>query len=338
MKKAKNRNLIILIVVLFFVLFGLSRLTDMTSGFGYPAFTSFSTGRQGTSLIYDTLRIMGYSVGRDITFLSADRSTDDVQFVIAPRHFSEAHAEGLMDWVIRGGQLMFFSRGNWDEHRLWGDIIPDSSVTVAGGVVHRVGFGTIFIGDARRIINISLLETDGEYGQMIVNVLESMNFRWIYFNEAYHGYGYNATFFEILPRSWRLVAWQVGIIFVVIVVHFGRRFGRPTPFYEEVEREENEYVFTLTNLYMSMGFGSTAVAVYDKKFRKQAADHFNIIVESNLEQIYEQWHSEGKHSLDKLKYLIDNQDTDLNTNRKQDRAEFMRMIRYYKELMKELKR
>jgi len=337
MKKAKNRNLIILIAVLFFVLFGLSRLTDITSGFGYPAFTSFSTGRQGTSLVYDTLRIMGYSVSRDIAFLTADRPTDNVQFVIAPRHFGEAHAESLMDWVIRGGQLMFFSRGNWDEHRLWRDITPDSSVAVAGGVVHRVGFGTIFIGDARRITNISLLEANGEYGQMIVDVLDTMNFRRIYFNEAYHGYGQNATFFEILPRPLRLVVWQLAIIFIILIIHLGRRLGRVTPFYEEVEREENEYVFTLTNLYMSMGLGSTALAVYEKKFKKQAAGYFNIIGESNLEQIYEQWRSEGKRSLDKLKYIIDNNGNDLNINRKQDRTEFMRIIRYYKELIKELK-
>jgi len=337
MKKAKNRNLIILVIVLFCVLFALTRLTDMTSGLGYPAFTSFSTGRQGTALLYDALRIMGYPVGRDIAFLSADRPTDNIQFVIAPRHFSEAHAEGLMDWVIRGGQLMFFSRANWDERRLWGDITPDSSIAVAGGVIHRVGFGTIFIGDARFVSNISLLETDGEYGQLIVNVLDTMNFRRIYFNEAYHGYGQNATFFEILPRPVRLAVVQLAVIFVVIIVHFGRQFGRPTPFYEEVEREENEYVFTLTNLYMSMGFGNTALAVYDKKFKKQAADYFNILGEFDYRQIYVQWRAEGKRSLDKLGYIIDNEGHDLNTRHKKDRAEFLKMIKCYKELIKELK-
>ena len=337
MKKAKNRNLIILVIALFFVLFALTRLTDMTLGFGYPPFTSFSAGRQGTSLMYDTLRIMGYPVGRDIMFLSADRPTDNVQFVIAPWQFSEAHAEGLMDWVIRGGQLMFFSASPRDERRLWGDITPDSSVTVEGGVIHRVGFGTIFVGDARRLTNISLLETDGEYGQLIVNVLDTMDFRRIYFNEAYHGYGQSATFFEILPRPVRLVVTQLAIVFVVVVVHFGKRFGRPATFYEEVEREENEYVFTLTNLYMSTGISSVALAVYDKKFKKQATDYFNTIGEPELEQIYELWRLEGKRSLDTLKYIIDNEDYELDTRCKKDRADFLKMIRYYKELIKELK-
>jgi len=337
MKKAKNRNLIILIIVLFFVLFGLTRLTDMTTGLGYPPFTTFSAGRQGTSLIYDTLRIMGYPVGRDITFLSANRPTDNVQFVIAPQQFGETHSEGLMDWVIRGGQLMFFSRGGWDDRRLWGDIVPDSSVNVAGGVIHHVGFGTIFVGDARRITNISLLESDGEYGQLIVNILDTMDFRRIYFNEAYHGYGQNATFFEILPRPVRLMTAQLTIVFVVIVVHFGRRFGRPVLFYEEAEREENEYVFTLTNLYMSMGLGSAALAVYDKKFKKQAANHFNLPGDTELNKLYEQWIREGKGSLDKLKYIIDNQDRDFKIKRKNERDEFLKMIKCYKELIKELK-
>jgi len=341
MKRAKsptNLRTIIIIVIAIVILSLLRGQLDMRSGLFEQPFTTFSTGRQGTSLVYDTLRIMGYPVGRDIMFLSADRPTDTVQIVIAPSHFSDMHRDGMMDWVIRGGQLMFFSRGSWEEMHLFAEFAPDSSRSVPGGTIHRVGFGTVFVGSARSITNISLIENDGYYGQMIADALDTMSFRRIYFNEAYHGSGQNPTFFEILPRPLRLFGMQLVIIFVIAIIHFGRRFGRATPYYEEVEREENEYVFTLTNLYMSMGMGSHALSIYERKFMKQAADSFNIIGEPEFRQIYEHWLAEGKPSLGKLEYIIENHGNEFNTKRKKERSEFLRMVRNYKELIKELKR
>jgi len=341
MKKAKspsNIKMIIFISALFVILLLVSGLVDMRSGLTQPSFTTFSTGRQGASLAYDTLRIMGYPVGRDIMFLSESRPTDNVQIVIAPRHFGDTHRDDMMDWVIRGGQLMFFSRGMWEAERLFENFAPDSSMAVAGGVIYRVGFGMVFVGDARRITNISLLDTDGDYGQMIADVLDTMNFRRIYFNEAYHGGGQNPTFFEILPRSLRLFGIQLVIAFIIAVIHFGRRFGRVVAYHEEVEREENEYVFTLTNLYMSMGLGSVALAVYDRKFKKRAAEYFNIIGEADYGRIYEHWRAEDKASHGKLEYIIQNQGKELNTKRASERSEFLKMVTSYKVLIKELER
>jgi len=326
-----------LIIVLFAALVGISRLVNIGAGLGYPPFTTFSTGREGAALVYDTLRIMGYPVGRDIIFLSAERPTDNVQFVIAPRNFSDEQIDGMIDWVIRGGQLMFFSRGWLDESRLLAGFTPDHVTPVAGGTIYRIGFGTLFVGDAREITNISLFETDGEYGQLIVNILDTMEFRRIYFNEAYHGYSQNATFFEVLPRTLRIMGIQFAIVAIVFVIHFGKRFGKPSTYYEEVEREENEYVFTLSNLYMSTGLGNTALAVYDRKLRKKAQDYFNMVSEPEFSQIYDCWRDEGKRSLGKLEYITRNREREFNTKRKRDRSEFLKMAAYYKELIKELK-
>ena len=337
MKRISLRRIII-IAVLIAILFMLSRLVNIGEGFWYPSFTTFSTRQDGVALVYDTLRIMGYPVGRDLMFLSAERPTDNVQFVIAPRIFSDAHRDGMIDWVIRGGQLMFFSDHWRDEERLFADFTPDRSMHVFGGTIHRIGFGTLFIGDAQSITNISLFETGGEYGQAIVDILDTMEFRRIYFNEAYHGYGTSITFFEMLPLPLRLMGIQLAVVAAVFTVYAGKRFGKPTPYYEEVEREENEYVFTLSNLYMSMGFGQAALAVYEKKFKKQAAKYFRTISEPEFSEIYNHWKNENKGSLGKLEYIIENKDREFNTKRQKERGEFMKMAAYYRELAKMLTR
>jgi len=335
-----NLRLIVLIAVLIAALLMLRQRFNFFEGLNSPPHTTFSTAKDGASLVYDSLRIMGYPVRRDTMFISAQRPVNNVQIVIAPAYFNEELREGMTDWVIRGGQLLFFDRATGANagRGLLSNTVIDGATPVPGGTLYRIGLGTVFVGDANRITNISLFETDGEYGQLIANLLETMDFVLIYFNEAYHGFNQNRTFFEILPLPLRLLGVQIGVIAVVVVLYKGRRFGKTAIYYEEEEREENEYVFTLSNLYMSVGLGSAAVSVYEKKFKKLAADYFGTVGEPDLYEIYELYKNENKESLGKLEYVISNHDTDFNTKRKKERAEFMKTINCYKDLIKELKK
>ena len=332
-----NLRRILLTALLIGALILTSRLVNFGEGLGQPPFTTFSTGHEGAALFFDSLRIMGFPVGRDTMFLSAERPVDNLQIIIAPQYFDADLIDGMIEWVIRGGTLMFFSRHERDTARLLSDIATDMAETLPGGVLYRVGLGRLFIGDAAGITNISLLETNGRHGQQMANILETLEFRRIYFNEAYHGFNHSMTFFEVLPLPLRLIGVQLGITALGAVLYLGRRFGKPSAYYDEVEREENEYVFTLSNLYMSIGLGSAVLEVYERKLKIMAADYFKTPFEVEYPQIYELWNKENKPSLGKLEYIIENHDTEPNTKRRKERREFLKMVACYKDLMKELK-
>jgi len=336
MKKINLRRIIVLLG-LFVLLFLVSRFTNIFGGLGYPPFTTFSSGKEGVSLVYDTLRVMGYPVGRDIMFLSAERPVNNVQFVIAPWYFDDELREGMIDWVVRGGQLMFFEYGRWQGNSLLSGVVPNNYIHIEGGTLYRIGFGTLFVGDASKITNISLFENNGEYGQLVVDILNTMEFRRIYFNEAYHGYNLSRSFFDILPQPLRLMGVQLALAGIVCVIYMGKRFGKPSPYYEEVEREENEYVFTLSNLYMSIGLGNAALSVYDRKLKKCAADYFRTLAEPDFHDIHALWKDEDKRHLGKLEYIIENREREFNIKRRKERGEFLKMAACYRDLIKELR-
>lgn len=335
-----NLRLIVFTAFLAVALLIIRQRFNFFEGIGFPPYTTFSTVDEGASLVYDTLRIMGYPVARDTMFISAARPTGNIQIVIAPRQFNDELRDDMIDWVIHGGRLMFFDTvtGANAGRRLLSGVTTDGTTPVEGGTIYRIGLGTLFVGDANRLTNISLLETDGEYGQLIVNIINTMDFTRIYFNEAYHGYNQNRTFFEILPPTIRLMSFQIGIIAVTAIIYLSRRFGKTVAYYEEAEREENEYVFTLSNLYMSIGLGSAVLSVYNKKFKKLCADYFETVAEPDSYEIYELWKGASKPSLGKLEYIIANQNKSYNTKRKKERAEFLKTVACYKELIKELKK
>jgi len=338
MIKINLRRIVVFAVLLAAVLM-LSRRSNFFEGLSEPPFTTFSTGYEGAALLYDSLKIMGFPVGRDTMFLSAERPAGNVQIVIAPRYFDDELIDGMTDWVIHGGQLIFFSDNPQADDRLFqARVRPDATQRGGPFIWHRVGLGMVFIGDANEITNISLLENGGSHGQLVANLLEAMDFSRIYFNEAYHGYNQNMTFFEMLPLPLRLAGMQIIIVIIIAVLYLGRRFGKPSPYYAEAEREENEYVFTLTNLYMSIGLGSAALGVYDRKLRKLAADYFKAPLDVDYHRIHELWKSENKPSLIKLEYVIENCHREFNTKKSKERNKFLKMIACYRTLIKELKK
>jgi len=315
------------------------RLVSFGEGLSEPAFTTFSTGSEGAALFYDSLRIMGFPVTRDTIFLSAERPVNNVQIIIAPQFFDDELLESMIAWVIHGGSLLFFSQQDSDVRRILSTAEPDLATPAPGGIMYRVGLGRLFIGSATYITNAGLFEGNGRYGQQMVDMLNTLEFNRIYFNEAYHGFTADMSFAQILPLPIRLIGAQIGLVTLGFVLYRGIRFGKPLPFYEEIQREENEYVFTLSNLYMSVGLGNAALEVYDKKLLKTAADYFKTPFDADYYQIYELWKAANKPHLGKLEYIIENREEEFYTKgRSGKKNEFIKMIKCYKELLKELKK
>jgi len=336
MKNKKRRNAIALLA-LFVIYYFAKKLMPTTEGLTYPPYTSFSTNYVGTALFYDTLKTMGYPVNRDTIFIDKDRPLDNVQIIIAPdySYTGTGYREDITDWVIQGGTLLYFTASFYESSPLSAYaekdlILIDES---DAGSLYHLGLGKFFTGNAKHITNKGLLEGGDVYAQQIANMLNNLSYNKIHFNEAYHGYGTDKSLFESLPPGVRLLGLQLLLLSLAAIIYFGKRFGRIIPYYEEIEREENEYVFTLTNLYMSIGLGSAAVDVYEKKFKKACGSYFRNSDMPEFFEILDFWKNESLPCMDKLEYVAGNQDYAFNTKRPAGRREFTKAISYYKELI-----
>ena len=216
-----------------------------------PAFVASSTGEHGASLLYDTLRHMGYPVRVSRSRLTSGTRSDLAYIIIQPTyppHFSAEEIDEKMAWVYSGGLLIFLQHAprpaiNWPITR---------PPTLFGTLnIHEIGDGMLVTGSAREIANSNMMEYY-ETGMYIHAILRHWEPGGIMFGEYYHGPRPTQNMFAHFPAVVRLVVVQLLVLGVIIIWYLGKRFGNPVVFYEEHERDENEHIHALTRLYMKV--------------------------------------------------------------------------------------
>jgi hypothetical protein len=204
---------------------------------------------------------MDYPVRVSYRPLTRETRTDVVYIIIQPQspRITEQIAKDMLEWVENGGRLIFlcnsFPFGIFDE-------LLEMRGNHSGSLrVYRHGRGELITGRAREITNAELMENHAT-GEMIQTTLSRWNSERrvenIFFAEYYHGIHIPETMVARLPLVIRLILAQIVILAIILVWHLGKRFGNAIPYYEEVEREENEYVRALARLYMAAKANSFA--------------------------------------------------------------------------------
>ena len=213
-----------------------------------PVFAPFTTGEMGTSLFYDTLRHMGYTVvmaSSPLTFYSDNR---DVYVIIQPTNpiVSDEMAAEMMEWVRFGGRLIFLQN---NAHPILERHLQNHHRQQVGDfVIYYDGTGQVVIGQANTLTNRNLAQNSNP-GATLHQIIHDWDAERIVFPVYYHGVHPSETFFSQLPLIIRLVIIQLGVAVLALIWHHGKRFGRPIVVYEETEREENEQVRALARLY-----------------------------------------------------------------------------------------
>ncbi|MCL1843852.1 MAG: DUF4350 domain-containing protein [Defluviitaleaceae bacterium] len=212
---------------------------------GGAAFSSLSAGDSGTSLLFDTLRYMGYNVRAGYQPLTRHTSANYIYVVIrptAPPADAEIARE-MLEWVRAGGRLIFLCTS-----------YPRTIIHQTAGFTGRFGLGETVTGQALHITN-RFLKQNPSPGREIQEIIHSWHIERpaeaIIFAEYYHGFHAEETLLGRLPLVLRLIFAQAIIVAAMLLWHFGKRFGNAKEFYEETEREENEYVRALARLYMN---------------------------------------------------------------------------------------
>jgi len=241
----KSKRLSLIVVLLLALFAGLSWAANRhVGGLRHPNYTTFSNSDYGLSLLFDTLRHMGYPVA--VLYRPASEAgINDAVFIANPRLTSDMTGD-ILAWVRRGGRLIYLDNRHTNniDHALDGE-----NYTNFGSLRwYRHGMGEILTGRAGEFTNVHLME-DPFYGEGIAYMLYVWNPEYIYFADYYHGFRRTDSAFRQLPLWLQLIFFQIVIGTAALMWHWGKRFGNPVPLYEEMEREENEQVFVLARLY-----------------------------------------------------------------------------------------
>lgn len=90
---------------------------------------------------------------------------------------------------------------------------------------------------------------------------------------------------------------QFLMVLAAYLYYRSKRFGKPVPLYEEVERTENEYLYSAASLYRASGAWDLMLDNYYKSFLRT--------VNLRDEDWIGYWESEKLPSLDKAKEIYD---------------------------------
>ena len=241
------------IPLMLFVITAAIFLFLVNRGYDGAAHLVSTRGEQGVSLLYDTLRHMDYPVSVSTRPIDWQAFTEDAFIVIQPTSMDATIAEAMIEWVWRGGRLIFLQntlvgRTAIDEMLREHGVMPARDFRGLGNIIlYQVGQGEILTGRAFEITNAHLMYTPYE-GRIIESTLRRWNADRIIFAEYYQGFNTSENFIGGLPLIVRLILFQMIIAAVMLIWNLGKRFGKPIPYYEETEREENEYVRALARL------------------------------------------------------------------------------------------
>ena len=207
-----------------------------------PPFVHNTLGQQGSSLLFDTLRHMGYPVAVSRNPLNMDTDINHAHIIIQPAFPPcDCEWEEIMDWVQSGGRLIYLN-SPWE---------TQDGTAFGTLLIQEIGDGILVTGLARDVTNYNLMNNP-ETGTYIHTILTNWNAGQIMFAEYYHHASGGDNFFTRLPLVVRLIFVQMGIVSLFVVWHVGKRFGNAIPYYDETEREENEHVHAVTRLYLKI--------------------------------------------------------------------------------------
>ena len=217
-----------------------------------PPYLSNSRGDRGASVLYDTLSLLEFNVGRSRRPLTTRTSLNDAYIILSPRSpfVDEAMAREMLEWVYMGGRLIFLDSIPTISNLLYGE-----GEQVYEFMLHRHGLGEVLTGRSFYVLNETLASKEPLFngGYAVFSTLTGWNPERVRFADYYHGLHAGTTLVGSLPLVVQLVLIQSVIFALALIWYLGKRFGSVIPYYEIIEREENEYLRSLARLYFLSG-------------------------------------------------------------------------------------
>lgn len=268
MNNKKNRDFIFFIILIPLFLwsaFYISSRLDNT----LPDYSCINKSKNGLSVFYESLKELNYPVERVLTPLE-DCDPNSIQIVPAGISF-KINDEEVKDWVSKGGTLVYLSKDPVDSMFLEGKAERKMDL-----IIYEHSNGKIISAFAGALTNKVLTkETQSAYN--LVSEISSVGDKKIYFNEStIFSADSNKSLWDYIPLEGKFLFYQMAIALLAFFYYKGRRFGRTVPLHEEVERIENEYLYSSASLYRQAKCYDLIVESFYKSFlRLLKATHDN---------------------------------------------------------------
>jgi hypothetical protein len=261
MKQKTNKDLIIFIILIP-VFLGIAFYIQSGTRSNIPAYSIDNKTKNGTSVFFEALRELDYPIEKSIKPLGK-HDTEALQVIVPGGEF-DLQSEEVKEWIEKGGTLVYFSPGDFLFIN-YGQLISDDDFIMT----YEYGKGKVISTNIKHITNRTLLRSrDNAYN--IIKKLGEQPFNKIYFNETYlYIKAEQKTLWGSLSLDVKFILFQGIILLIGFFYYKGKRFGKPQPLYEEVERIENEYLYSAASLYKHAGCWDLIAENYYKSFLRQ---------------------------------------------------------------------
>jgi len=207
---------------------------------------------EGYSALFETYKELGLNVKVD--YVSIEEMNIDNCYVIVDQDWLDT--DELLEWAEKGGTVVY--------------VIPASYDDVVGGIdMEKMGEGKIiYVENATCLTNGWLLENRDTAYELYNYLCELPENQPIIFNEYYmygddqEGGGAQDNLWSITPLPIKMLVVQ-GMICIILFFSFaGKRFGKAQPLVSEVERTENEYIYSVAEIYKRADAWDVALGSY----------------------------------------------------------------------------
>ncbi len=291
-------------------------------------------GSKGVSVMYEAMEELGYSVEMTLEKIE-NKDSNTVQIILTSENNTSFNIndKAVRKWVGKGGKLILLS-DKWEFIEADYGKKTDAfySLKDKQGSEYHYGKGNFIIGDSELITNKALArDTEGAY--WLLKKIEEWGTSGIEFNEFYQYLDpRERSLWRDIPRGIKFTIYQILLLIIAIIFLKGRRFGKPIPLYDEVERTENEYIYSVASLYRQAKCWELALDNLYNDFLLECESMFG-----KSEYIREKWivfwEEERLPRLNKAKELysfISNESSKKNINSKK----YLQQITYMDQLKK----
>lgn len=245
--------LIILIPVFLYMAFFFSSRANML-----PKYSVINKSSNGCSVFFEALKELKMPVERTVKPVESIE-TNSVQILVQGGEL-DINGEEIKDWVDKGGTVVYLTEDNIPV--VGYGLLPKIKGNIS---VYNHEKGKIIEVEASYFTNKTLTENTSD-AYKLLEELDNYNFNKIYFNEAYLYSGQNNSLWDYVPVEVKFIIYQLVLTLFALFYFKGKHFGKLIPLYEELERSENEYLYSAASLYRQAKCWDLMLDNYYKEF------------------------------------------------------------------------
>lgn len=318
MKKRINRDFIIFLILipifLFLTLFISSRMENML-----PLYSVINKSKTGCSVFYEALKELDYPVDRAMNAIST-YNNKGIHIAAGVGSF-DVNSDEIREWVKDGGILVYL------KNDMLTSIEYDISPEIGGDLnINKYHKGVIISMNAYSLTNKALTKNTNAAYELLQEI-SKYQYDKIYFNEG-HLYSdvEKKSLWNYTPVGMKYIIYQFILVLIAFFYFKGKRFGKTIPLHEEVERSENEYLYSTASLYRQAKCWDLMVESYYKSLLRS--------ITSTHESWLEYWEKESLPSYDKANMVYEFMNKENEKRSVKEYTKVVTTIEYLKSILK----